>query len=220
MHLAVIRRIMPAAGIAIAAASSVLLGGVALGEIRGIPLGNLTRDPANILEFPFYYGAISYSGILMWCATATMCLFSWLALQGAQSERGLGRFFLASGVLTGFLLFDDLFLFHEKFFPVYLGVPEQLTFSFYICVVLTYLFSFHKTLLQLEFPLLLIAGAFLGASMGADRVTDLWTDTSAKFLLEDGLKFTGITFWFTFFLRTCLTNMRVALGRPAVALAS
>jgi len=154
----------------------------------------------------------------MWCASATMCPFSYLALRGPPDQRGFGRFFLASAAITLMLIFDDLFLFHEKFFPRYLHIHELVTYGTYATALLSYLDVFRKRLIHLEFPLLLYAGAFLGSSITADWITEFSEDTSTKFLIEDGLKFFGISCWFAFFLRTCLSQMRSALSlAPAPA---
>ena len=59
------------------AVSAALLGGVLLwASWWEIPVGDLTRDPANILGCSPHIGFLSQLGIFFWSASATICLFS------------------------------------------------------------------------------------------------------------------------------------------------
>ncbi len=183
-------------------------------HFREIPIGNLTRDPAGTLHFPFYYGAISHAGILLWCATATMCLFSVLALRRHATGASLERFFLASTAVTLMLLFDDLFLFHETVFPHYLGIPELVTYIAYVLAIGSYVVVFRRTLMKAEFLLLLSAGVFLGSSIIADRIFLAFgsAETGTMYFIEDGLKLVGIACWAAFFARLSLHQVRSSLS--------
>ena len=106
--------------------------------VKGIPMGNLTKDPASILDFPFYFGVISSLGVLMWAASASLCLF--VGLLQYQVEKNYEEAKIVSaGLLTLILSFDDLFLhIHERFFPRYLNISELIVYFAYITAGLSF----------------------------------------------------------------------------------
>jgi hypothetical protein len=184
---------------------------VAAWKIKGIPVGHFTRDPANTFDYDFYIGSVSYLGIILWTATAAICIFSGIILRSwrvSQARTEMSSFFLASGVLTLALLFDDAFLFHEIFFPTYLGISDYVTFSAYATITLAYLLYFRKTILNTHFLVLGVAGMLLGLGMVVDKLMDNSADTSIKFLVEDGIKFFGISTWFVYFIRLAIDQCR------------
>lgn len=189
---------------AIALAAAVIGAACILWQWKGIPFGDLSRDPSNIFSYPFYIGSVSSLGAILWSATASLCLFSSFVLRrrGGDGARA-ASFLLCAGLVTTLLLFDDLFLFHEKMFPDVLGIPESMTFSTYAVIVLGFLVAFRGAILRTRYPVLLFAGAMLALSMTADTLTNLSADTSLKFLVEDGFKFTGIAAWFVYYARVC-----------------
>lgn len=185
--------------------AGLILAGVALANVfLGIPVGDLTRDPANSIGFPPYQGLLSYLGILMWCATATLCIFSSIALWGRQDPQHLGPLLLASGLLSSMLLADDLFLLHEGVFR------RSVVYFTYAMALVTILIAFQRTILQTEFLILVTAGAFLALSMLSDRL--ITERTSLKFFVEDGFKFVGIVGWFTYYARLSWIRVRSAFG--------
>ena len=57
----------------------------------------------------------------------TVCLFSLLILRRQNGDLAASkRFLLQAGILTGVLLIDDIFLFHEEVAPSYLHIGENL----------------------------------------------------------------------------------------------
>jgi hypothetical protein len=193
-----------------------LLGGVALvSQVFGINAGNFTRDPANILKFPWYLGALSHAGVLLWCSTVAVCLLTAAATRDEDVPSRLRPFLLWAGLLSGVLLVDDLFLFHEVIGPRILDVPERYVYAGYGIATLALMATFRATILrETDYLVLGVGGAFLGLSQVADTLTNQAADTSAKFLVEDGLKFLGIVGWFTYFARVCLKSLR-ARSLPA-----
>lgn len=202
-----------------AVAGSVLVAAVILWQFAGIPLGNLTRDPSNILDYPFYLGAISSLGVMLWTSTIAVCLHTSLLLRLTSRDRSIANMLLAAGLLTTALMLDDLFLFHEKFFPDYLRIPEYVVYSAYILGAGSFLLTFWRQILRSSYPILLAAGAFLGASMLSDHITNHYADTSIKFLIEDGLKLFGISAWATYFISTCVkeTSAHMSSNGPELA---
>jgi len=90
-----------------------------------IPISYFTRDPSAIMGAPFFIGLFSNVGILFWCSSAAICLFTFAVLRKDFDNRELSSFFLFSGLITSILLLDDLFLFHEEVCLKYLHIPEE-----------------------------------------------------------------------------------------------
>jgi hypothetical protein len=195
-----------------AAAIGALTTVALLGFVRGVPIGNLTRDPANTLEFPWYFGAVSYLGIMMWCATATLCLFTVVLLRGRPGAGERRSFALGAGLLTGLLMLDDLFLFHETVFPYLFHYPEWALYGTYAAIVLSLMRGARTSLRTTPYPVLIAACVLLGSSTISDTVTNNAADESLKFFVEDGLKFLGVSSWFAYFSSVSLAWVRAASG--------
>ena len=178
--------------------------------VAGIPISYFTRDPSALMGVPFYIGLLSNLGILLWCSSAAICLFSFMVFRGVVKNTEVALFFLFSGILTIILLFDDFFLIHESVFPNYLNIPEKLFYAGYVPTLLTYLVRFRKIILKTEFLLLLLALTFFGLSI----FTDLFQQTfdilkpNLVDLIEDGSKFLGIVSWCAYFVRVCVTQVK------------
>jgi preprotein translocase subunit SecG len=183
--------------------STALIGAVLfLHYWKGIPIGNLTRDPTSILFAPLYTGFLSQIGNLLWFASAAICLFTANFLSYQPDNLKIKRFFIVSGFLTLVLAFDDLFLLHEEFFPFFLGIPEEAVFASYALFVFFYLFKFYSTILKTDYILMGIALIFFGISITLDLLNPKGID---PFLFEDGAKTIGIVSWLAYFFR-CATD--------------
>ncbi len=181
---------------------------VSLWLLKGKPIHYFTQDPAAIAGTPFYYGFLSNVGILLWSAAATVCLFSFLLLRRRSGEGEAAAFALHSGILTLVLALDDLFQFHEAFFPIYLGIDEKLVLGGYAAYTLYFLVRFRNAILDSDFLLLFLAFAFFGASIFADFLPH---GSEGHYLFEDGAKFFGIVGWTAYFFRTCLARNAAVL---------
>ena len=180
--------------------SVVLLGAVLLLHYwKGIPIGNLTRDPITVVRAPPYTGFISQIGIFFWSASAAVCFLSAKVLSRLITVNlKIKCFLIVSGMLTLVLGIDDVFLLHEQFFP-YFGVPEKAVLGSYAGFVLFYLVKFYSIILKTEFSLLAMALIFFGLSI----ILDLLQPHSVySFLLEDGAKLVGIVSWLGYFFTT------------------
>lgn len=179
-------------------------------RLAGISISYLTRDPSAIMGEPFYIGLLSNLGILLWCSSAVVCLFSFVVFRGVVKHAEFATFFLFSSVLTIVLLFDDLFLIHESVFPDYLNIPEKFFYVGYVIALIAYLVRFKKTILKTEFLLLLLALNLFGLSI----IIDLFQQTfhllrpGLANLIEDFSKFLGILGWCTYFVRVCTQQVR------------
>ncbi|MEO1092617.1 MAG: hypothetical protein AAFX81_18500 [Pseudomonadota bacterium] len=173
---------------------TIVLGAVVLQP--WIPPDVLLRDPLAVGVAtgeccPPYYGAISNLGVLIWAAAASVGLFTALVL-GSLGRWSALSFPLASGLLTGLLTLDDLYMLHDRVLP-YLGVPEHVVYGVYGLLALAYLLRFHGELRAGSLPILLIAVAAFAASVLLDQLPQV-SDTH-HVLIEDGAKFAGIVAW-------------------------
>lgn len=170
-----------------------------------LSLDFLTRDPLVLTNGVFYMGMISNIGILFWCASATICLFSSAIISKIDSynrSQEISKFLLFSGLLTCLLMLDDLFMIHESF-HYYLG-SSYILFSFYLIIILVFFVKHIKVIKKTEFVILLAAMGFFSLSIVYDS---LESNLSLPIFVEDVFKFLGITTWFTYFLRLCLREL-------------
>ena len=175
----------------------------------GIPMGIFMRDPTATAGIHPLTGAVSNFGALLWCASATICLFSWASLRHRLGETRFSRFLLYSAFMTILLLLDDLFLFHEVIFNRYFGVPEKMTFIGYGGLILCGMMMFKECILKTEYLILLIALGFFGLSLVVDAFQEVIEPFLGQWriLFEDGFKLLGIVGWFGYFSRYCFVEM-------------
>lgn len=155
-------------------------------------------DPILLIENGKpYFGFLSYIGILLWCSTAAVCLFSSLILKKYNSESEWIKFLLASGLITTMMLVDDLFLFHE-YIPNYIPINEKIIFSIYGVIILIFLIRFRKKIINnTKFLSLIVSFIFFVLSMIVDVFHD--DKLAYHYSFEDGFKLLGIVSWFIYF---------------------
>lgn len=201
------------------AALRVLLSGLAFAAVTmtatlllylaaGIPVAHLLKDPGALRPGPWYLGAVSYVGILLWCAAATVCLFARKLVRDAERAE-LRRFLLGSALLTSLLGLDDLFMLHDSVAPEYFGVSEKLVVLAYGLAAVAYVVRFRRTVLRTEYFLLLLAGGFFALSVGIDALD---VDDSRFLLVEDGAKLAGITAWLSYLAHCSAEAIREAMA--------
>lgn len=168
-----------------------------------VSMGTLTRDPLS--GKPAYLGLLSQVGILAWAAGAAVSLAAASALRGTPR----GRFLLGAGALSVVLCIDDAFLLHDEVLPL-IGVPEGFIYVAYIGLIVVFLVTFRRHILQTQYAVLMLALAFLALSMVCDAWGLPWLD---PYLLEDGAKFVGITLWTAYLCTDAESALRLAM-RP------
>lgn len=169
----------------------------------GIPVSDFTRDPAAILGVHPLIGVLSNIGVLLWCASMALCLFTAVVL--FKTKRGISlSFFLSSGLLTALLLVDDLFMLHDYFFPRMLNIEGGVIYVGYLLLVCIYLLKFRGFILKSGFGFLLLSFLFFALSVGCDVLLE---QKGMIFLLEDGAKLLGVLSWFTYFSKTCYSEI-------------
>jgi len=155
----------------------------------------LMQDPSTVTDSPFYIGAVSSLGIVLWSFAAAACLFAWL-VRGQPYLKGVSLFLLASGLASCALLLDDLFLAHEHVIPYYLEIPQKGVVAVYLLIGLVYLAVFRKNILAGPAAFLLLAFGLFAISSFLDTHVIQMPDHD---WWEDGTKFLGITSWLIFF---------------------
>lgn len=172
-------------------AAAVMAGTALLYLFAGIPVAHLLKDPGALRPGPWYLGAVSYVGILLWTAAATLCLFARKLLPRVE-EAEVRSFLLASALLSAVLGLDDLFMLHDSLAPAYLGVPEKVVVLGYGALALGYVVRFRRLVWRTEYFPLLVAGGFFALSVGVDALD---VDDTRFLLVEDGAKLAGIAGW-------------------------
>ena len=165
----------------------------------GVSINSLTYNPVSLLPVPYYYGFISKLGVLCWSFTTGICLFAASVLTKPAIKRIIPCFFLASGLITLLLLADDFFLLHNIAIALF-GWTTKNIYLGYGTLLLIYLFTFRKFLLQTEFLILICSLIFFGTSIVFDLLQNS-THFYGRSFLEDGAKFLGILSWFIYYTR-------------------
>ncbi|MDM8568536.1 hypothetical protein QUF50_03285 [Thiotrichales bacterium HSG1] len=198
------KKIIPVLALSYAVIFGLLISVAIVSFYYNIPVAKFTRDPTVILLGHPFTGVISNIGILFWCSTSAICLFS-SAIHIKNGNAIVSRFLFFSGLLTLLLLLDDLFTFHEAIFPMYFHIPEEAVYSGYLVLVLTFFLKFKDLIIKSEYIILLIACGFFALSILSDIFLP---QIGWEFLLEDGFKLFGIVTWFIFFVRTCFIQVQ------------
>lgn len=154
----------------------------------------LTRDVNALAGLPPYAGMVSNLGVLFWCASATLCLFT--GLIGKRKGLSIESFLFYSGILSAVLMLDDLFLLHEEIFPENLHIPEKLVFAIYGILAFTIFFLHRKIVFSTNYLILLTCTMFLGLSVFVDV---FFNNFRGEDLVEDGAKIIGIMTWFGYY---------------------
>ena len=184
-----------------------LIAVIIISTSKNIALDTLTKDPTETMNAPFYIGAFSNIGIIIWSGAAVLCFFTAMQIKEVTAFREDYFFLIASAFITLMLTTDDLFLIHEEVFPKYFHVPENAVILTYINIFIIYLILFRNKILSTEFIILALAFTFIGLAKMSDLIPlPLKKDT----FLEDAIKLFGIVSWFIYFFRFCrqLLQMR------------
>lgn len=182
-----------------------LLGGIFwVGSTYGIPFEKITGDPAYHRGFHPLTGFLSYIGILLWCTTSAVTLFTASVLYRRGGNGVTPMYLIYAGVLTGILMVDDLFMLHDYLIghlPMYILYALLAGYFFYR--------YFHR-IRQDTFLLLLAAVGFLAVSVAMDLFLP---NEGLEYFLEDGFKFLGIMSWALFFIIAARDALQVELPR-------
>ena len=179
----------------------VLVAGVAILSFqKDVSADYLLRDASVIMGAPPYVGMISNIGIMMWVAAGSIFLFVGYVLLNRHGLNHAAAFVLAFGLFALVLAVDDLFRLHERVFPRYLGIPENLVYATYAVMVATMLLSFRRLIFDTDHLLLAAALVFFGISLAVDM--GAVEALPYRFVVENVTQFIGITLWLSYFVRT------------------
>jgi len=176
--------------------------------IPHLTIPDLLRDVATLGGIPFYSGAVSQLGLLLWSAATTICFFIYFVLKKMNTPHKESlNFLLFAGFLSTYLMFDDTFMLHEEFFHDYLKIiPEKVIIILLGVAMLAFLYVNQREILQSEYSLMFLAYMFFGISVAIDAIPtrlyeDIYFIEKIEHLIEDGAKFTAIVTWITFYSR-------------------
>lgn len=176
--------------------------------IPHLTIPDLLGDVAIIGHIPFYSGAISQLGLLLWSTATTLCFFIFFVLKKMTVSRKESlNFLLFAGFLSGYLMLDDAYMLHDELFPDYLKIiPEEVVIILLGLVMIAFLYFNRQEILRGDYSLMLLAYLFFGISVAIDAIPralyeDKYFFEKIEKLVEDGAKFTGIVTWITFYAR-------------------
>lgn len=203
-------------------AVSVLATIAAVRTIYHVRIPDMTRDVAVIAGIHPLSGILSNLGILLWCAAASVCLFSAMTLRNAESKE-IFWFLLSSALLSMYLLFDDFFMFHEALASQYLGLDEEVVFAVLGVAVSIYLIAFGRVILRTNYVIFLLALGLLASSVVMDTILARWMLRLGKnwvFFFEDGAKWLGIACWCSYYVHTSFKLVVGSHGLPDTTIQS
>lgn len=176
---------------------AIIIGMLVVSLWVDIPIVNFTRDPADLHHFPVYDGILSNLGVLVWCSTAVVCLFS---LTKHDVGKMMRRYLASSGILSLILLIDDLFMVHDRLLPQYTLLPQVTMYVLYALFIIIWVITFRDIISYTPSVVLLAAAVLFGVSIITDVVADLiGVSLPGMRLLEETTKFLGIISWFMYF---------------------
>ena len=165
-----------------------------ISNLYDIKLSLVVRDLAQTCGYPIGVGMISNIGILLWGATASICLFTSFS---EYLNKESSKLLLLGGIFSSILCIDDLFLLHDR----YVG-PDFLNLT-YLAISIFLLVRFRRILKIIGLFNLLISILFLGLSVFFDGVIQQIFNQSYELtqLIEEWFKFLGITCWLNFWCK-------------------
>ena len=194
--------------VVVAAVTGVYAG---IAAAAGLDFQEFSKDPAQVLDGPWWSGSYAMLVMLVWQVPATVALLSALLLFRV-GRTGPAWMLLTGGVLTAAMVLDDVLLLHDGFYPQVVGIPEKGVYLGYALGTIGFAFWFRK---RLGSGLLLVGAAWM--FWGMSVVVDIVLYESAPYVVEDGSKAVGVGLWFLLVVRLAVAEVLHALraGGPA-----
>ena len=191
----------------------ILLGVTKLfSDTTSIPLRQLMLDPTEFTHVPFYTGILANLGILLWAATASVCLFISIFLPQLVGK-AWKEFFLVSGLVILLLLLDDLLRIHDEIFPVYLGIKGDVFGIGYVLLMAIYLLRYRTLIFQYPYTFLVMALGLFAVSVAIDVAPSVLKHrfhVADVLFFEDSAKLLGIANWLAYFAYLSASVLRKA----------
>lgn len=198
--------------------SVISLGGAAVtvlvARLTGNPIWRLAKDPAQVVGYEPYIGMLTNWGVLLWFASAVLCLFTEILMRKNGATLKARLFLLASGIFSLVLALDDLFLLHDEILPKVFGIPEFFFYFVYLVTIILYIVIFLRDIHRKEYILFWIAFLFLLISRGVFFFLPFLREYKTS---GDMLKYVGIVFWLAFFYRTALNEISTMIDNKNTA---
>lgn len=196
-------RVLPITLISIAISLAGAVVTVYVANITDNPIWKLTKDPAQVIDFPPYIGLLSNWSALLWMSAGVICVFVSIVLKKNQVAFRNYRFIFASGVLSIAIAIDDIFLLHDNVLPRLLDTREVVFYLFYFLILGVYILFFWRDISKYDYVLFITAFLLFGLSRGLFLPRFL----RGYLTLNDMLKHFGIVFWLAFFYRASLQEL-------------
>jgi len=174
---------------------------VIVDKIFNIPAYFFTRDIAAFAGVHPFAGSLSTLGILLWCASASVCFFASALIRKKEQFRS-SLFLFSSGLFTSYLALDDAFMFHESIAKTYFSLSESVVYSLIAIAFVIYIIFFRGIILRTRYETLLFSIFLLGLSVAMDFGLPAANLKEWKDLFEDGLKWLGIVSWCIYYTNT------------------
>jgi hypothetical protein len=166
------------------------------GQIGQESSSRFTRDPMSVTHGEPFDGFISNLGALCWCAAAAVSLFSFFLLRKRENTKPSAGFLLYLGILSLVLLFDDLFMLHELYYPDCLGISEMMVFLAYAALLGVLVLRYWRIILEIAPLPFIVSAIFFALSLMVDRFPKY--AFPGLVMLEDSFKYLGIACWLSF----------------------
>ena len=195
-------------------ASAILMAAIIASFVLKIGFSAFTRDTAAIAGIHPLAGFLSNMGILLWGASFFISLFTAITLRNFLTK-GRFVFLISSALLSGYLMFDDFFMFHEFLAPKYLGLNDNLVLFILVLAAALYLYLQRRMILKTDFWMLVLALTLLAFSVFVDvsylRITD-GQFGQLEYIFEEGPKWLGIACWCSYHVQTAYRFIKERLG--------
>jgi hypothetical protein len=193
---------------------AVSLGGAAAtvltARLTGNPIWRLAKDPAQVVGYEPYIGMLSNWAVLLWFASAVICLFTEILLRKGGAALRPRLFMLASGTLSLTLALDDFFLLHDVILPEALNMRESSFYLMYFVITILYILFFLREIQRKEYILFCISFLLLFYSRGFPFLLPFLREYKTA---GDMLKYFGIVFWLAFFYRSAVNEVSALLNK-------
>lgn len=194
-----------------------------LTKMNHIPFSDIVQDPSSITGFPPYIGFISNIGILVWCSSSAISLFSAYILFAAQRNNPFVGFFLWSGLFSALLMIDDLFMLHDSVLYVNFHINENVVYVVYFAMIFLFFRKYHKLMQGTPFLIFAFAIGFFLFSTVIDKVPGSFDklgfhvlfDEDLLNILEEGPKLIAIMNWLAYYFITSIQQINLLFNRQS-----
>lgn len=174
------------------------------------------RDTASLGGLQPIAGFLSNMGILFWCISVSVNFYSAYLLSFIAPQHTTERaFLLTSGLLSLYLLLDDLFQLHESSHLIFPTHGEKIIFLTLAIFSASYMIVFRKLIFKTSYVWLISAFSFLAASILVDSILSLNLSDELLHWIEDGFKWLGIICWAGYYLSTSTQFIKQAIKKLA-----